>query len=238
MKNFTRLCFSIVLIGLAVNGEAQQYYLQPGISGEEASFSQATPAIQSIVPANVNRGQTIALTITGKETHFNQATAATSMWLEQSSTSTILTPAILTFDSDVQMTATFQFFAGEQTGLYSVFAQNTIDGTVELEDGFYLNSYPLGIRTEENPYAFAVYPNPVEDQLQISFEIVNPERISLKLYDMQGKLISILNESNSFQGTYLHIVDISGLSLTDGTFVLQCQIGSEVITRQIIKTSK
>ncbi len=238
MKHFTRLILLCVFASSFSALNAQQYQLQPGVSGGEGSFSQASPVIQSIVPANVNRGQTIALTITGQETHFNQATAATSMWLEQASTSTILTPAILDFDSDVQMTATFQFFAGEQTGLYSVFAQNSIDGTIEMNDGFYLNSYPLGIKTEDNPYGIAIYPNPVVDQLQISFDVTSPERISIRLYNVDGKLITVLNESDSYQGAYLHIVDVSGLPIEDGAFVVQCQIGSEVISKQIIKATK
>jgi hypothetical protein len=94
---------------------------------------------------------------------------------------------------------------------------------------------PVGIRSnEKGNFSFTVFPNPVTDILNIKMNHVNHDHLSFKLYDIQGKFISdlknsqtsISNETITFQmsnfepGIYLLKIQSSTFSETKKIYLI------------------
>lgn len=98
------------------------------------------PYLIDLNPDNGTIPETLTVTLSGVNTHFNQGTG-TSLWLKQGSYTTIY-PNDITPLSDTQINATFSFSNTDDPGLYDVKTVNGIDGTLLLEDAFLLNPNP------------------------------------------------------------------------------------------------
>ena len=85
-------------------------------------------------------------------------------------------------------------------------------------------------------YDFSAAPNPFNQQLTVQFSLPKSERISLKLYDLTGKLVInwLENEQNTegvFQRTF------STTDLLSSVYLLQIHIGTSVFYRKIVKVN-
>lgn len=79
-----------------------------------------------------------------------------------------------------------------------------------------------------------VYPNPVENNVTVAFEVENKENLSLELYDLNGKLVKNLLKENMPIGKYQYSYDIGELS--PGVYLVTLGIDpSKVATAKIIK---
>lgn len=78
-----------------------------------------------------------------------------------------------------------------------------------------------------------LYPNPTNDLINIEFELNNPENIYLTIYDLQGKAIATPTIGEKAQGK--HKVSIRMTHLPKGIYLIQMNIGKEIITKKIVK---
>ncbi len=102
-------------------------------------------------------------------------------------------------------------------------------------------SYPgfspiVGIKEKMNEHSIVgliVHPNPVNEVIQISFELKNPEPVIISIYDAIGSLLSktILNEG--LPSNTLH-TQIDCSKLEPGIYILQLSVGCETFERKII----
>jgi hypothetical protein len=81
----------------------------------------------------------------------------------------------------------------------------------------------------------ANYPNPFNPSTKISFTIPKADHVSLVVYDMLGKEISTLVDSDL--GTGAHSVTFDGKNLASGTYIYRIRSGEFVQERtmQLIK---
>jgi hypothetical protein len=65
----------------------------------------------------------------------------------------------------------------------------------------------IRIKAGEEKVPFALYPNPADEQLNISYSVEKDERIELELYDVLGKRVMIksLNSGNLHQVNSSHL---------------------------------
>mgnify|MGYP001478427389 CR=1 FL=1 len=82
-----------------------------------------------------------------------------------------------------------------------------------------------GVKDELMPeWNLAVFPNPLNSDGQITFELSEATMINLELYDEQGRLVrSVLNAEKLSTGTHRYAISKSGLA--PGIYFLQMQSG-------------
>lgn len=109
-----------------------------------------------------------------------------------------------------------------QTGLYVIktnFPLTGISNTVT-------NTIPDNFKLSQN------YPNPFNPTTNLEFGISNLEFVSLKIFDLQGKEVATLVNSELKPGTYKYEFDGSGLS--SGIYFYKLTSGSFSETKQMI----
>jgi uncharacterized protein YfaS (alpha-2-macroglobulin family) len=99
---------------------------------------KSNTALTSISPSTTTQGQTLSVTITGLNTHFNQASSSISF--SQASSSTIINSGTITKINDSSISASFTIPANASTGSYDVNLSNSLDGAITLYNGFVINA--------------------------------------------------------------------------------------------------
>lgn len=99
-----------------------------------------TPNLISVAPNNGNQGQMLSVSISGANTHFAQATN-TTIWFEQGS-STVMMPYSFQSLSNTLINANLLIGNQQQTGSYNLYLMNEIDGYLNLQNSFTVNSNP------------------------------------------------------------------------------------------------
>jgi hypothetical protein len=77
-----------------------------------------------------------------------------------------------------------------------------------------------------------VSPNPVRDGATISYSLPAPARISLKLYDVTGKLLTLLTQGFRNRGT--SSFTLQPATLARGVYLLRLDTGSQTVTSKLI----
>jgi uncharacterized protein YfaS (alpha-2-macroglobulin family) len=101
--------------------------------------ADSTKSLVSISPATAIQGQTLSVTITGVNTHFNQASSSISF---SQASSTIINSGTITKISDTTINASFTIPANASSGNYNVNLSNSLDGSLSLPNGFQINADP------------------------------------------------------------------------------------------------
>ena len=95
----------------------------------------------------------------------------------------------------------------------------------------YYTSTPLDVEEHSIIKNISIYPNPVNDKLNISFSVLNEKGVLLQIFDIAGR--EIFNEaliSNS--GTFNKIIDMS--EMKKGIYTFRIITKSEVVIRKIV----
>lgn len=99
-----------------------------------------TPQLVSVTPNSADLNTTIPVTISGQNTNFLQGTG-TLIFVQGSST---LITFNLLFNTNTSLGATLTIPANAYPGYYDVYFTNALDGTMLLQNGFYVNPPPCG----------------------------------------------------------------------------------------------
>ncbi len=103
-------------------------------------------SITSVNPTFATRGQTLNVSISGSNTHFMQATS-TTVYFKQG-TSTTLYPTSVNRLSNTSIIANMQISNQQPTGLYHLYVNNSIDGSLSKLNSFtILSSSIIGTLT-------------------------------------------------------------------------------------------
>lgn len=95
-------------------------------------------------------------------------------------------------------------------------------------------SADVGISSEESITDHAVFPNPFEDNINLTFSIAEHKFIRFAVYDMQGRLTEILVEDEFRAGK--HLLSFNTAGLAPGAYIIrgECADGSLLFTERII----
>ena len=77
-----------------------------------------------------------------------------------------------------------------------------------------------------------VYPNPFGNQIQLEFDLVNDEKSTVAIYDLNGKLI-ISQDYSGKKGLNKFSMNLE--NQVSGVYFVKVQIGSDIIQKRIIK---
>jgi len=104
--------------------------------------------------------------------------------------------------------------------------------------GFYRTYDYLGINdnpsSTNNTGKLSIYPNPAVDNINLSYSLVTKSAITIKIYDLNGKLVKLVNVMNKPSGN--HIENINCSDLTRGTYIVQLITGSDSRTAKVVIT--
>ncbi len=99
-----------------------------------------------------------------------------------------------------------------------------------IEIGIEENGNGIGSNTLEN----ILYPNPVMDLTNLKVELSSDTEVEMSLFDLQGKLVSILFNGKLYKGENKIQFNIG--HLTPGSYILQLKSGNKsILTKTIIK---
>lgn len=87
-------------------------------------------------------------------------------------------------------------------------------------------------------YNLSVYPNPVLEQLHLSYTLATPQEVNITLVDTAGKKLSSLSKGRQLPGTYqltFNTADV--LPGAAGMYLLQIEVGGQVMVKRLIRLS-
>jgi len=94
---------------------------------------------------------------------------------------------------------------------------------------------PVGINTfETNSFNLLCYPNPLNSSATLTYTLLKPEIISLKIYNSYGKEVSTLVNSEQPQG--IHKIKFDGKELPSGIYYCVLKSENEFVTKKITIT--
>jgi hypothetical protein len=134
--------------------------------------------------------------------------------------------------NNVVLSVTGQTVAGVSTG-----------ASFMIKSGFLANPQLLGPVTSiggtggNTPLAYSLqqnYPNPFNPSTTIAFELPVASQVSLTIYDMLGRVVSVL--VNEREGAGVHEVKFDGINLASGVYFYRLQAGSFVQTKKLVLT--
>lgn len=86
----------------------------------------------------------------------------------------------------------------------------------------------------ENPYELKVSPNPFSNSTTISFSIEQPEKVSLKIFDLNGRLIELLADNFFEEGEHSAVWNVE--KVNEGIYFMQLQAADYSKTEKLIVT--
>lgn len=150
-------------------------------------------------------------------------------------------PSLSNLDANGNLIFETDFRAVYSTVLQDWFGLSAED-TSEVFGGEFQNvgfvsdpAVPTGVEDEVNPHAFALsqnYPNPFNPITTISYSLSEQTAVSLKVYDMQGRMVTTLVDRTQAPGSYAYPFD--GSYLASGTYLYRLVAGKEVQTRKMV----
>jgi hypothetical protein len=120
-------------------------------------------SLDSITPENASQGENITMTVYGTNTNFNKVGATNSVYLKNNSTQ-INASTKNPIDS-VTLEAQFNLSYAHPVGLYSVYVNNILDGSISIPDAFELLEGP------NVPVIVTVLPDTVEQGQTLDIEV-------------------------------------------------------------------
>ncbi|WP_299834684.1 reprolysin-like metallopeptidase [uncultured Tenacibaculum sp.] len=111
---------------------------------------------------------------------------------------------------------------------------------VEAVDNIFFNVNLTNFTIVDNPTAsvedfkfdnFSLYPNPSKGIFNISFEVLNTEKVNLKVFDFRGRLVENLQYKN-VANKFSEELDLE--KLNSGVYLLQIQNGVKQTTKKLI----
>jgi hypothetical protein len=161
---------------------------------------------------------------------FTNALRVHSMQVFTDSTNLFATPTIDTFNI-----STYTWYvSGYHSALLTISYVTQVGAS---SSSYQLVSYaPRQVRVAGVPVvngtgsSLNVYPNPVQNELNIDYDNKTNENVRITLVDMLGRQVAVIADGNSQTAQHL---TYNTTGLTKGLYILHLQSGSETITKKI-----
>jgi hypothetical protein len=147
---------------------------------------------------------------------------------------------VISYDDSLSIVLKCDYIKAKELGGTIIWAlgQDLLGGKQPLLDviGASLRS-PTIVRlsSQETPTSMTLeqnYPNPFNGQTIIRYSVSRTGRVSLKLYDILGRVVQTLVDGEQTQGAYE--VSVSSNLLTSGIYIYRIQVQNASLTRSMI----
>lgn len=188
---------------------------------------EETPYLTYINPTSGYLDDLIDLFIYGENTHFLDAEDCTA-WLLKGNQ--IIYPGAITVLSNNEILAEISIPEDAEPGLWSVYATNSEDGVMNINNVFEVIDTITSTRNNELFKMLEVFPNPSSGKVFISYELNFSEDIILQLCDFYGNIL--------YQELLIDPVkrskELMMPSITAGVYYLKFEMESGVVIKKII----
>ena len=121
---------------------------------------------------------------------------------------------------------TNQMFTATTNGSYAVIITDTACGVSDTSACYDVNT--LSVDTIETSLGVKVYPNPVINDVQVTFGRTG-QKVEIQIFDITGKLVNKVNKFNS------ESCNIQMSELTSGNYILKINVDGDIKTTLIVK---
>jgi hypothetical protein len=132
--------------------------------------------------------------------------------------------------------ATAQTYVAKTAGTYKCRVTNSCGGITSSGKTVTVPCRTNEVFTEqlENPYEIRIAPNPLSNSATISFSLDQLKKVSLKIFDLNGRLVTILADKVFDDGE--HSIDWKAEDVSAGIYFLQVQSVEFSKTEKLIVT--
>lgn len=202
------------------------------ILGLVFAFNVNGQVITEINPDSAKQGEQLAVTISGSNTHFQQASSTSVVF--QQGTSTIIYPNSVSVQTNYELTGFFSIDQNQKVGAYNVVVSNNIDGQIFRPSAFTIEKLSTGKKAVRSQKAEVyAYPNPVNARNSITVDFNNSFKPSkLKIISSSGKACSkkALQEVRSGKIK----IQLSEHQIKPGKYIIQLSDGKKSKSTPII----
>lgn len=152
--------------------------------------------------------------------------------------------AAVSFDGFSWMTIYQQYIGGMpscvKTGMIvssyfnGVTTNATFDDVVISGGPVFRPSGPVTTTAYDEPAAFEVYPNPAVDELNVALSNVPSEKATVSILALDGR--ELYRGVHNVDGSTVNL-QLSGLQMTPGLYILTVNTGEEVLTKRFVKAN-
>lgn len=131
--------------------------------------------------------------------------------------------------------------SGTLESMYGVYFADAEKGTAVGDGGLILNTTSGGtVWVEDRPSPSIPeelvlrqnYPNPFNPSTTIEYEVPSQSNVSLKVYDVLGRLVQVLIEEQKSAGTYIATFD--GSKLSSGIYIYRLRVGELCQAKKLV----
>jgi hypothetical protein len=83
----------------------------------------------------------------------------------------------------------------------------------------------------KNDVAFAIYPNPTQDQITINYNLGSDQKVSLQIIDASGKIVKDIQATNALGA---NVLTIETSKLAKGIYSLQLKTNNSVESKRVV----
>lgn len=87
---------------------------------------------------------------------------------------------------------------------------------------------------QKDGFHIQLFPNPARNEVQINFTTEETEKIEIGLYNLDGRLVNQLVDKYLPGGTYQEVIQLDGMNITPGLYLVVARSNSFVNTRKLI----
>ncbi len=107
-----------------------------------------------------------------------------------------------------------------------------LNGSPGADDGNSVTGVNSIVATEN--FSFSLYPNPASVGVNIDFSLKSDEKVEIGLYDLNGRLLRILDNEQFFTGSQNKYYSLENLNLNSGIYLITLKSEKNLVTRKLI----
>ena len=89
----------------------------------------------------------------------------------------------------------------------------------------------VGVENNLLAESFKVFPNPVQEEAWIMYELDEQAKVNMKMFDVEGKLV---NTSEEVQTAGVHSIRIDGRNFSNGIYFIELQVNEDLYKKKIV----
>jgi Secretion system C-terminal sorting domain len=117
-------------------------------------------------------------------------------------------------------------------GKYQIYFYDGSIGRNFYSDTFTVSAFNSIKQISQNNLYFSTFPNPFENNLEISFELFQQSSVEIVIYDLLGKIVKTAYSGTLNAGKNLCTINLS--EIQNGAYILQLKASSGILKKQII----
>jgi hypothetical protein len=80
-----------------------------------------------------------------------------------------------------------------------------------------------------------IFPNPFIEKAVVNYTIAKDSKVSVEIFDMQGKQIAVLQEGTQKAGTYNLDFNAKSFGFFSGVYIVKMTVNGEIFSRQLVQ---